>query len=47
MLLMHLCLKVAMALQIPISNSGHERVPQTSKMPSVAKNAQPSHGTDH
>ncbi|OIT35059.1 hypothetical protein A4A49_63883, partial [Nicotiana attenuata] len=30
---------------IPDANSGHERVPQTSRMPSVAENAQPSHGT--
>nr|XP_033517408.1 uncharacterized protein LOC117281677 [Nicotiana tomentosiformis] len=30
--------------QIPDANSGHERVPQTSRMPSVAENAQPSHG---
>ncbi|XP_075105006.1 uncharacterized protein LOC142179078 [Nicotiana tabacum] len=30
--------------QIPDANSGHERVPQTSRMPSVVENAQPSHG---
>ncbi|XP_019236095.1 PREDICTED: uncharacterized protein LOC109216403 isoform X3 [Nicotiana attenuata] len=29
--------------QIPDANSGYERVPQISRMPSVAENAQPSH----
>ncbi|XP_016479915.1 uncharacterized protein LOC107801137 isoform X3 [Nicotiana tabacum] len=33
--------------QIPDANIGHERVPQTSRIPSVAENAQPSHGTTH
>nr|XP_009760709.1 PREDICTED: uncharacterized protein LOC104213017 [Nicotiana sylvestris] len=31
----------------PDANSGHERVPQTSRMPSVAENAQSSHVTTH
>ncbi|XP_019236096.1 PREDICTED: uncharacterized protein LOC109216403 isoform X4 [Nicotiana attenuata] len=30
--------------EIPDANSGYERVPQISRMPSVAENAQPSHG---
>ncbi|XP_075098098.1 uncharacterized protein LOC107803913 isoform X4 [Nicotiana tabacum] len=30
--------------QIPDANIGHERVPQTSRIPSIAENAQPSHG---
>ncbi|XP_070029412.1 uncharacterized protein [Nicotiana sylvestris] len=30
--------------QIPDANSGHERVPQTSRIYSAAENAQPSHG---
>ncbi|XP_019236093.1 PREDICTED: uncharacterized protein LOC109216403 isoform X1 [Nicotiana attenuata] len=29
--------------EIPDANSGYERVPQISRMPSVAENAQPSH----
>ncbi|KAJ8544662.1 hypothetical protein K7X08_017245 [Anisodus acutangulus] len=30
--------------QVPDADSGHERVPQTSRMPSVAENTPPSHG---
>ncbi|XP_070014848.1 uncharacterized protein [Nicotiana sylvestris] len=33
--------------QIPDANSIYERVPQTSRMPSVTENAQLSHGTTH
>ncbi|KAK4348113.1 hypothetical protein RND71_034452 [Anisodus tanguticus] len=32
---------------VPVADSGHERVPQTSRMPSVAENTPPSHGTTH
>ncbi|XP_075098099.1 uncharacterized protein LOC107803913 isoform X5 [Nicotiana tabacum] len=31
--------------QIPDANIGHERVPQTSRIPSIAENAQPSHAS--
>lgn len=30
--------------QVPNANSSHARVPQTSRIPSVAENAPPSHG---
>ncbi|OIT19455.1 hypothetical protein A4A49_41080 [Nicotiana attenuata] len=33
--------------QILDANSGHERVPQTSRTPSVAENDQPSHVVSH
>ncbi|XP_060182366.1 uncharacterized protein LOC132612036 [Lycium barbarum] len=33
--------------QVPDANSGHEGVPQTSRIPSVAENTPPSHNTTH
>ncbi|OIT30205.1 hypothetical protein A4A49_55640, partial [Nicotiana attenuata] len=33
--------------QVPAANSGHERVPQTSRIPNIAENTSMSHGNTH